>query len=89
VNVLRRAWRVYADPATSGAARFAKVLLPIEIVYFTIRLVNDLFDWPPILASLATGTTLEQVLLWYALLWFVRERDEARAELKARDVARH
>lgn len=75
MNVLRRAWRVYADPAASEAAGWLKVLIPLEFAAFVYRLFAPA-DWPPV-----SGVTFLQVCLWYALLWFVRQRDEARAEL--------
>ncbi|MET8985858.1 hypothetical protein ABZW49_10455 [Nonomuraea wenchangensis] len=81
MNVLSRVWRVYADPAKSEAASFLKVMIPIEVVCFAVRVTNDLLEWPPLFAGLVSGTTLTQVLLWYAMLAFVRQRDEARAEL--------
>jgi hypothetical protein len=52
-------------------------MIPIEYAAWHYRLFAP-DDWPAL-----SGTTLVQVGLWCAVLWFVRERDEARAELKA------
>jgi hypothetical protein len=82
VNTLQRAWHVYAYLAQSEAAKSLKVFLLAEIVMLAYRLWAP-EDWPPI-----SYATLMQVVLWYALLWFVRERDEARAQLKAKDSER-
>jgi hypothetical protein len=75
VKVFHRAWRVYADPAASEAAGWLKVLIPLEFAAFAYRLFAP-DDWPPV-----SGVTFVQA--WYALLWVVRQRDQARAELKA------
>lgn len=53
-------------------------MIPLEYAAWHYRLFAP-DDWPAL-----SGTTLVQVGLWCALLWIVRERDEARAELKAR-----
>lgn len=76
MNVLARAWRVYADPATSEAVAGIRWMIPIDFAAWLYRLFAPA-DWPAL-----SSTTLLQVCLWYALLWFVRERDAARAELK-------
>lgn len=73
MNLCRRAWRVYADPAGSEAAAWLKTLIPLEIAAFVYRVAAP-EDWPHV-----SGTTLTQVCLWCLLLWFVRQRDEARA----------
>jgi hypothetical protein len=75
-RLLHRAWRVYADPPESPAARNLKVLIPLSIAGFATRLATP-NDWPTL-----SGTTLVEIGLWYALLWFVRQRDEARAQLE-------
>ena len=77
MNVFRRAWRVYADPSESEAASWLRVLIPLEMVSLTFRVVVP--DWRSL-----SGTTLVSIVFMYAALWFVRQRDEARAELRAR-----
>jgi hypothetical protein len=76
--VIRTLWGVYAAPAESEAAKTLKVLIPLEVAGFVYRLVAPA-DWPAL-----SGTTLMQVCLWLALLWFVRQRDQARAEITER-----
>ncbi|MFN2636870.1 MAG: hypothetical protein ABR585_07590 [Gemmatimonadaceae bacterium] len=73
MNVLRRAWRVYADPAGSETARLLRFIIPIEAVFAVLRLT---LDW-----SFPMPSTRPMDVIWlYALLWVVRQRDEARAE---------
>jgi hypothetical protein len=76
VRILYGFWRIYADPAKSEAAKALKVLIPLEIASFAYRMWAP-EEWPRL-----AGTNLMQIFLWYALLWFVRQRDEARAQLK-------
>ena len=85
-NVLRVMWRAFAAPARTFAAKFCKfwivagcVFLLLEMLapdvgesYLSFRHVADIAD------------AAVDVMVWYLALWFVRERDEARAELKAR-----
>ena len=77
VNALRRAWRVYADPAESEAAHFLKVMVPLAAVGYVVRVAFP-DGWPRIFSN-----TLAEAGLWCALLWVVRQRDEARAVVKA------
>jgi hypothetical protein len=77
VNALRRAWRVYADPAESEAAHFLKLMVPLAVAGFVLRVAFP-DGWPRIFSN-----TLAEAALWFALLWVVRQRDEARAEVKA------
>lgn len=77
VNALRRAWRVWADPAESEAAHFLKLMVPLAVAGFVLRVAFP-DGWPRIFSN-----TLAEAGLWYALLWVVRQRDEARAEAKA------
>ncbi|MBB6556178.1 hypothetical protein [Nonomuraea rubra] len=67
---------MYADPASSEAAGFLKVMIPLELAAWLYRVFAP-EEWPAL-----SGTTLLQVATWYLALWFVRERDAARAELK-------
>ncbi|WP_101791008.1 hypothetical protein [Nonomuraea indica] len=76
--MIRFLWRAYSAPAESEAARTLKVLIPLEIAAFAYRLVAPA-GWPAL-----SGTTFMQVCLWLALLWFVRQRDQARAEITER-----
>lgn len=78
VNVFRRAWRVYADPSESEAASWLRVLIPLEMVSLGFRVLVP--DWRSL-----SGATLVSIVSMYAALWFVRQRDEAWSELKARD----
>lgn len=75
-NALYRAWRVYADPPRSEAARNARALLLMAIAGFVYRLLATYFGWPPF-----SGVTVWEIVLSYALLVIVRQRDEARAAL--------
>lgn len=72
-----RAWRVWADPAESEAAHFLKLMVPLAAVGYALRVAFP-DGWPRIFSN-----TLAEAGLWYALLWVVRQRDEARAEVKA------
>ena len=81
MNVLCRAWRVYAAPAGSEAAMMVKGMIPIEIAAW-LYLVLAPEDW-----SHLSGSTLLEIGLWSALLWFIRQRDEARAEVKRTSTA--
>lgn len=78
MNAVRRAWRTYADPAASDAAASLKVLIPLEMVGFALKVT-----WPDLWGR-SIGVTLVEIVLLYLMLRFVRQRDEARAELKAR-----
>ncbi|SET49529.1 hypothetical protein [Nonomuraea wenchangensis] len=81
MTVLSRVWRVYADPAKSEAAAWLKTLLPVEIVSWLYRVAAP-EEWPRL-----AWTTLWDVVLVAALLWVVRQRDEARAEVKTYEIA--
>lgn len=81
VRVLRVYWHVYAAPAKSDAAKVLKVVLPLEIVALAYRMLAP-EEWPTL-----SGVTLLQVLMWYLMLWFVRERDEARTQSVRRSEA--
>lgn len=76
MSVLRRAWRVWADPAESEAAHFLKVMVPLAVAGYVVRVAFP-DGWPRIFSN-----TLTEAGLWFALLWVVRQRDEARAEQK-------
>lgn len=78
MNAFRRAWRVYADPAESDAAASLKALIPLEIVGFVLKVT-----WPELWGR-SIGVTVVEIALLYLMLRFVRQRDEARAELKGR-----
>jgi len=72
VSVLRRAWRVLTDPPASEAARLLRFLIPLETAFVSLRFLPGWdFSWP--------HTTLMDVLWLYVVLYFVRQRDEARA----------
>lgn len=78
MSVLRRAWRVLADPPASDAAR--AILLGLLLYgLHSIAAAMPFWDVP--------GPLRPDDALWlYVLLWFVRQRDEARAA--ARQVER-
>lgn len=78
MNALRRAWRIYADPAASDAAASLKFLIPLELVGFVLKVT-----WPDTWRG-SIGVTVVEIVLLYLMLRFVRQRDEARTELKAR-----
>ncbi|MEU4410733.1 hypothetical protein AB0F88_40035 [Streptosporangium sp. NPDC023963] len=73
MSVLRRAWRVLADPPTSEAASFIRVMVPIWALAALLSLVPG---WPVPLARLV------DVLWLYVVLVVVRQRDEARADAR-------
>ena len=74
MNLLRRVWRVYADRAGSDTARELKAVIPFVVALVAAQTVTG---WRVPLA-----TPMDVVWLC-ALLWVVRQRDEARAEAKA------
>jgi len=76
VSVLRRAWRVLADPPTSDTARTLRLGVPL---WFLSALLSVIPGWPVPLVRLIDVAWL------YALLWVVRQRDEARAHTDPRD----
>ncbi|MEU6725513.1 hypothetical protein ABZ917_17540 [Nonomuraea wenchangensis] len=80
---LSRVWRVYADPAGSEAATFLKVMVPLAVAGYVVRVAFP-DGWVRVF-----GNTLAEAVLWYALLWVVRQRDEARAEAKTRSENGH
>jgi hypothetical protein len=82
VNVLRRAWRVLVAPPQSQLAWYFIILIAIWSADIAVRAVAG-WEWPP------RWDRVVHVAWAYAVLWIVRERDEARAEVKARDVAHH
>jgi hypothetical protein len=82
VNLPRRCWHVYADPAGSETASLLKVMVPASVAGFVYHVAAP-EGWPPVAFD-----TLTEVVLWCALLWVVRQRDDARAALKATGVAK-
>lgn len=70
MSVIRRAWRVLADPPTSNAASFTRVMVPIWALAALLSVVPG---WPVPLVRLA------DVVWLYVVLVVVRQRDEARA----------
>jgi len=75
VSVLRRAWRVLADPPGSGTASLVRNLaLPAVLLSATITLLPA---W-----TVPTLAKPMDVVWVYAILWVVRQRDEARAATK-------
>lgn len=84
MKILSRAWRVYADPASSTAAYTLRVLIAFWLAAVLLRVALtgvaevDVSFLPPLHRLIDIGWA-------YALLWFVRQRDEARAEMRARD----
>ncbi|MER6575811.1 hypothetical protein [Nonomuraea sp. NPDC001023] len=75
---LVRVWRVLADPPGSPEAFFiARFALPIGAVCVATWSALDLHGVQPV--------TLGDVLWTFALLWVVRQRDEARAECRSRE----
>ena len=75
MNILRRAWRVLASVPESQAAYLFAFLIVFWSAGIAVGLVTG-WDWLPRLERLI------DVGWAYAALWFVRERDQARAELK-------
>jgi hypothetical protein len=84
VNAVRRVWRVYADPASSTAAYALRALIAFwgAAVLLRVTLAGlagvDASILPPLHRLIDMGWA-------YAVLWFVRQRDEAQAGLQARD----
>ncbi|HEY9370033.1 hypothetical protein [Streptomyces sp.] len=75
MNALRRAWRVLASVPESRAAYFFAFLIVFWSAGVALGFVTG-WDWlPPLERLIDVGWA-------YAALWFVRERDQARAELK-------
>lgn len=72
MSVLRRAWRVLVAPPQSRAAYYFIFLIAIWSAAIAFRAVAG-WEWPPELDRVV------HVMWAYAVLWFVRERDEARA----------
>lgn len=75
---LVRAWHVSSGPAQSEAARNLKVLILLLVLQAVLRIVLP-SPWDLILGG---GARFSDAVLMYAMLWFVRQRDEARAALK-------
>jgi hypothetical protein len=75
VNVLHRAWRVLVAPPQSLAASYFMSLIAIWSADIAFRAVAG-WEWPP------RWDRAVYVASAYVALWIVRERDEARAELK-------
>jgi hypothetical protein len=80
VNVIHRVWRTWAAPAGSDAALWLQVLVPLEAVAYVYQLLAP-EGWPPF----GERTPL-QVFSWCLTLWFVRQRDAARAEIKGHEA---
>ncbi|MFI6296834.1 hypothetical protein ACIBEJ_34955 [Nonomuraea sp. NPDC050790] len=77
MNALSRAWHVYADPAETDAATQLKLmLLPYAVITYVASLFFADLDQVFYVASPS------DIYLLYALLWVVRQRDEARARLE-------
>lgn len=77
MKLLRRAVRVWSDPAGSEAASTVKMMLPLAILGCLLRPIM-----PPALSFIFNDSWLE-VVLWYSLLVVIRQRDEARARVTA------
>lgn len=84
VGILRVYWRIFAAPAQSDAAKLCKFLVVLEVASFVLEML--LPDRGVSYLSRVYFTdvvrALGDVLPWYVALWFVRERDEARAGVK-------
>ena len=76
MNVLRRAWRVLATVPQSRVAYYFIFLIVFWSAGIALGFVTG-WDWLPRLDRLI------DVGWAYVALWFVRERDEARAERAA------
>ncbi|MGI5274741.1 hypothetical protein ACQEUU_37290 [Nonomuraea sp. CA-218870] len=89
VTVLHGFWLIFALPAQSYAAKFCKFWIVAGCVFLVLEAaapgVGESYLSRAYLADVADAVV--DVMVWYLALWFVRERDEARAEVKALDAA--
>jgi hypothetical protein len=83
-TVLYVLWRAFADPGRSFGVKFCRVFLVFEVAGALLDVLapgSGVAYWSrPHLADIADG--VGDLLVWCLALWFVRERDAARAELR-------
>lgn len=71
IGFTRRAWAVIAAPPASHTASFLRVLIPVGAVLAAV----NVFALPGVPIAKPVD------VVWvYALLWVVRQRDEARTQ---------
>ncbi|MER7361908.1 hypothetical protein [Nonomuraea wenchangensis] len=82
-------WRAFAAPAQSFGAKFCKVWLVAEVAFAVMDVLAPgagVAYWSGHHLADIAGALADVMVLCMAL-WFVRQRDEARAEVKAYEMA--
>lgn len=83
--VLLILWRAFADPAQSFAVKFCKFWIVAGSIFLVLEAaapgVGESYLSRAHLADVADAVV--DVMVWYLALWLARERDDARAEVKA------
>jgi succinate-acetate transporter protein len=89
MSILLGCWRIFAAPAQSKGAKIFKVFVVIEAVSFVLTVLLPKAGYPHLSLRYFSGVSgaLMDVVAWYMVLWYVRERDNLRVLLKARDSA--
>jgi hypothetical protein len=84
-TVMRIYWQVYAAPAKSWSAKVFKVLVVVAVAFVVLDVALPGVDVPYFSRAhvMEIMDSLADLLGWYLVLMFVRERDEARAQVKA------
>jgi hypothetical protein len=84
-TIMRVYWRIFADPAKSWSASLFKALVVVAAAFLALNVALPEVGVPYFSRAHVVDVmdSLADLLVWYLVLIFVRERDEARAQVKA------